>query len=119
MASKIREYATIDGLTVDWFDKRTVPSPKTMITFRSPQAGLSSTTDFDWSLSNRSNGIKPDPTASNAINAAAMTITVVLRRFKRAKPTDAMREKRMVKVIIWINVSQLRLGLCIIIVRGG
>jgi hypothetical protein len=56
--------------------------------------------DLDWSVSNRSDGIKPDPTASNATSAAAIAIAVVLRRFKRAKPADRTREKSMIKVII-------------------
>jgi len=71
-----------------------------MITFRSPQIGLSVTMDFDWSGSNRNDGIKPDPTASNAINVAVIAITVALRQFNRTKLTDARRKKSMVKVII-------------------
>ena len=101
IASRIREYAKMDGLTVDWLGKRAVPSPKTMITFRSPQIGLSVTMDFDWSGSNRNDGIKPDPTASNATNVAVIAIAVVLRQFNRTKLTDARRKKSMVKVIIW------------------
>ena len=90
----------MDGLTMDCLGKRAVPSPKTTITFRSPQVGLSFTTDVDCSVSNRSEGIKPDPTASNAINVAMMAIAVALRQFSRAKLTDARRDKSMVKVII-------------------
>jgi hypothetical protein len=100
MASKIREYAKIEGLTMDWLGRRAVPSPKTMITFRSPQVGLSCTTDLDCSACKRSDGIKPDPTASNAINTAMMAIPVALRQCDRAKPPDARREKSMIKVII-------------------
>ena len=110
MASRIREYAKIDGLTIDWLGKRAVPSPKTMITFRSPQLGLSFTMDLDWRVSNRSDGIKPDPTDSNTINAPAMAIAVLLRRLNRAKAADATREKSMARVIIWTDVLQLRCG---------
>src|SRR5258707_14396409 len=98
IASRIREYAKMDGLTVDWLGKRAVPSPKTMITFRSPQIGLSVTMDFDWSGSNRNDGIKPDPTASNAINVAVITIPWLLRRVNTAKLTDARTPKRRVNV---------------------
>ena len=100
IASRIREYAKTDGLTMDWLGKRAVPSPKTMITFRSPQIGFSVTMDFDCNGSNRNDGIRPDPTASNAINVAVTAVAVVLRQFNRAKLADARRKKSMVKVII-------------------
>src|SRR5258708_36737407 len=100
MASRIREYAKMEGLTMDWLGRRLVPSPKTMITFRSPQVGLSLTTDLDCSACKRSDGITPDPTASNAINTAMMVITVALRQCNRAKPLDTRRGKSMIKLNI-------------------
>ena len=78
--------------------KRTVPSPKTIITFRSPQSGVSPV-DVDWSEPNKSDGIHPDPTASKAINVTEIMIAVVLRRLKRAKPADPTRQKSIAKVI--------------------
>src|SRR5258708_12982844 len=95
MASRIREYAKIDGLTIDWLGKRAVPSPKTMITFRSPQIGLSVTMDFDWSGSNRNDGIKPNPTASNPINVAVIAIALLLPPFNTANLTHTSRNKIM------------------------
>ena len=83
---------------MDWPGKRTVPSPKTMITFRSPQAGFSPA-DVDWSEPNKSDGIHPDPTASNAISVTEIAIAAVLRRLKRTKPADPTRQKSIAKVI--------------------
>ena len=79
-------------------DERTVPSPKRIITFRSPQAGFSPV-DVDWSEPNKSDGIHPDPTASNAINVTEIAIAAVLRRLKSAKPADPARQTSRVKVI--------------------
>ena len=100
MASKIREYAKIEGLTMDWLGRRAVPSPKTMITFRSPQVGLSFTMDVDCNAATSTDGITPDPTASKAINTAMMAIAVALRHCNKVKPPEARRENSMIKVII-------------------
>ena len=83
---------------MDWAGKRTVPSPKTIIIFRSPQVGFPSK-DAIWSEPNKSDGIQPDPTASNAINVTEIAIAAVLRRLKRAKPADPTRQKSIAKVI--------------------
>src|SRR5258708_37329044 len=96
IASRIREYAKTEGLMVDWLGKRAVPSPKTMITFRTPQIGFSVTMDFDCSGSNRNDGIKPDPTASNAINVAVMGVAGVFRHVKRMELDDARGRTKMV-----------------------
>src|SRR5258708_23438819 len=100
IASRIREYAKTEGLMVDWLGKRAVPSPKTMITFRTPQIGFSVTMDFDCSGSNRNDGIKPDPTASNAINVAVVAVAGVLCPFKRAKLGEDRRNISMRNIII-------------------
>ena len=84
---------------MDWPGKRTVPSPKTIITFRAAQVGFLST-DVDWSGPNKSDGIQPDPTASNAINVIEIAIAAVLRHLKRAKPADPTRQKSIAMVII-------------------
>src|ERR1700693_76280 len=96
----IREYARMVGLTVDRSGKRTVPSPKTMITFRCPQVRLSFAIDVDCSFWSINDGNSPDPTASYPITATANAATAVLRHFKRAKQPDTRRKKRIIKVII-------------------
>jgi hypothetical protein len=60
--------------------------------------------NLDYRFSTRSDGTKPDPTASKLTNAAAMAVAVVFRRFPSAKQQPARRKKRMTTVTIWSAV---------------